>query len=222
MRILTITQNDLENERILYERERIFPLTDERMFSVGCRCIMSAQENWIKLDVLYQQLLDSGLSTPQAIITNADETAEITRQHRFGSVISKRVYDFAQWWGTTDLPSRIRYDVDNGRKKEFELRDEIELNAPGMGWKISSYWLDLMGYQNVVAIDSSIYDFLISRGYRYNHKKIRKPNVETVGAPPEKEYKFYEGKIHRLALRYRVTPAQFQRIVWIKSSGWKP
>ena len=32
----------------------------------------------------------------------------------------------------------------------------------------------------------------------------------------------YEKKIQRLAERYNVTPAQFQRIVWIKSSGWKP
>jgi thermostable 8-oxoguanine DNA glycosylase len=226
MRSLTITQEDLETERILYEMERIFPLTDKRMFSSGCRCIMTTLESWKKLDILYQELLDRKLTTPQAIIRNADETGEITRKHRLGSVMSGRVYDFAQWWETTDLPKKIRYDVNHGRKNEFELRDEIARKspkkAPGMGWKISSYWLDLMGYENVVPIDGYMFDLLISRCYRYNHRKIRKPNIETVGAPKEHEYKTYEKKIQLLAARYDVTPAQLQRIVWIKSSEWKP
>jgi thermostable 8-oxoguanine DNA glycosylase len=226
MRSIALTEEDLENERILYEMERIFPLTDERMFSGGCRCIMTAQESWKKLDILYQELLDKKLTTSQAIIRNADETEEITRKHRLGSVMSGRVYNFAQWWETTDLPKRIRYDIGHGRKNEFELRDELARTSSkkkfGMGWKISSYWLDLMGYENVVAIDGYMFDLLISRGYRYNHRKIRKPNMETVGAPKENEYKTYEKKIHRLAAGYGVTPAQFQRIVWIKSSGWKP
>lgn len=220
MQRLVLTEEDFESERRLYEKEKIFPVNDEKMFQGGVWCIISAAEKWQKLEKMYQELLEKSLITPDAIIGNQQEVQTVLDASQFKNKF-KRVYGFADWWKKTDLSERIREDIQNERRGEFELRDELVNEAPGMGPKCSSYFLNLLGYENVVAVDKWMLTFLRNRGYKYNRTRVKVPDFETIGGPRGKEFMTYERMAQNLARRYSVTPAQFQRIIWIRYSDWK-
>ena len=53
---------------------------------------------------------------------------------------------------------KISLSVDSGGLNQKDLRDIISETAPGIGYKSSSFWLNNMGYLDVLTIDRHIVD----------------------------------------------------------------
>lgn len=209
------TEEDLANARILYEEEKIDPLTLEKMFEKGVYCVLSAAESYRKLKILHGELVESGLDTPESIQMNRRKLKKILSKTRFPQTKIKRVIGFSLWWPGAMLPRRIIEDAGSDRINGFSLRNQLAEEAPGMGYKCASLFMGMSGYENLVPIDLWALRFLSARGY---HVKI--PDYETNGGLRKKQFLRCEKLFSNIARRYAVNPTVFHRALWAKYSSW--
>jgi len=210
-----LTEEDFKNAQILYEEEKIYPINEETMFRAGLYCILSAAEKYSKSRFVYQMFHMHMLDTPSRIISNREKMKELVKKLRFPNMKEKHVYKFALWWPKTSIPSKIIEDIKHGRKNEFNLRNRLAEEAPGMSYKSSSLFMIKCGYENVVPIDLWMLRFLSHIGY-----EVEIPDYKTRSGPKKKEYLEYEKLISEIARSYNVSPALFQFAVWSKHSTW--
>ena len=210
-----LTKKDFENARISFEQERIRPLNLRNMFIGGRYCILSAADSYTKLKILDKDFTDRGLDTPISITRNEEDVREVLAKARFPNTKIERIMKFARWWPYSELPREIISDARRGRKQEFELRNQVAEEVPGMGYKCASLFMGMCGYRNVVSVDLWILRFLRDKGY-----DVEVPDFETIGGARRKEFLEYETLVARRAQRYDVPAGIFQRAVWTKRSYW--
>lgn len=210
-----LTAKDFENARILYEKEKIFPINKENMFRAGIYCILSAAEKYQKHKSIYNELIENKIDTPENIKKNREKLISIVRKARFPNQKSERIYKFALWWLESDLPGKIIEDVNNNRENEFELRNRFAEEAPGIWYKGASLFMIKCGYENVVPVDLWMLRFLKHNGY-----DVELPDYRKKSGPKPKEYLEYENILREMAQSYDVSPAIFQFALWSKFSTW--
>ncbi len=209
-----LSEYDLEIGRVLFEKEKVFPVTRETMFCAGVKCIISAVEKYRKYEKVYE-ILKAEFNTPARMIGRRNELKEIVRRLRFPNRKFKFLVDFAGWYSRTDIPEKIIEDIKLGRRNEFKLRDRIAREAPGIWYKGASFFMNKCGYENVVSIDLHVLRFLRDLGY-----KVKIPDYKKRSGPKPKEYLAYEKTISQIARMHSVSPALFQFAIWAKYSGW--
>ncbi|MEM5791111.1 MAG: hypothetical protein QXP77_03650 [Candidatus Aenigmatarchaeota archaeon] len=207
-----LTKEDFEDGKKLMDEERMHLITYENMFTAGLYCILSAAENHSKHISIYNRLIEN-LSTPQKILENKEMLKEIVSDARFPNIKTERIYYFASWWLKTFLPEKILKDINLGRKKEFDLRNELAENCPGISYKGASLFMVKCGYENVVPIDLWMLRFLERLGY-----SVEIPDYKKKSGPKPKEYLEYEKIISEIAREFKVSPSLFQLTVWSKAS----
>jgi thermostable 8-oxoguanine DNA glycosylase len=213
---LSLSLEDFKNARQLYEEERIQPLSSENMFKAGLYCILSAADSYRKLKILHAELLQKGLDTSESILSRKQSLRSVLRKSRFQNTKVSRVLGFAAWWPDAQLPYEIIEDVTQGKNNEFELRNRLAEEAPGMGYKCASLFMGMCGYENVVPIDLWALRFLAAHGY-----EVKIPDFETIGGAKRREFLEYERVFSEIIRKYEVSPAVAHRALWTKYSTWK-
>jgi thermostable 8-oxoguanine DNA glycosylase len=214
MRDWSLTEEDLRRAKKLLEEERV-SVTYENMFCAGIYCILSTAEKYTKYKSVYDELLENKLNTPENIKKDKRKLKEIVGYVRFPNIKHERINKFASWWQKSDLPRKIIEDINSGRKNEFELRNQLAEEAPGIWYKGASLFMIKCGYENVVPLDIWMLRFLKDYGY-----DIKIPDYRRQSGPKPKEYIEYEKIITGIAKGYGSSPALFQFAVWSKHSTW--
>lgn len=209
------TEQDFRNAQILYEKEKIEPLTEENLFRASLYCILSSTENFTKLIRVYRTLLDKKLDTPKSIASNKQSLDEILSETRFFNKKQKFVYEFSLWWPGSDLPAQVVEDAKNSRQREFELRNNIADSAPGLGYKCTSLLMRMCGYENIVPVDLHVQRFLKKKG-----NDVRVTDYKTERGMSKKEYLLYEKLFSEIAKSQGIPPAKLQYVLWAKNSTW--
>ncbi len=210
-----LTSEDFERARLLHEKEKLLTLDERSMFSAGLYCILSVAENYKKHKSMYDKLQEESLNTPENIIRDEGRLEEIIKGARFPKQKLSRIKRFAEWWVWSDVPERILYDISHGRKEEFDLRNRIAKEAPGIGMKGASLFMIKCGYENVVPLDIWILRFLESEGY-----DVIVPDYNKKSGPSFRAYLQYESFFIDVARKHGVTPALLQFALWSKYSTW--
>jgi thermostable 8-oxoguanine DNA glycosylase len=213
--MIKLTKEDFDKAQKIWNEERISPVDEQNMFLAGLYCILSATESYKRHTFIYKGLLAKDLDNPESITNNKQRLDRAVRKTRFPNVKARRIYDFASWWPQSDLPGRIVEDVHNGRKDEFNLRNQFADEAPGLWYKGASLLMIKCGYENVVPIDLWVMRFLKDCGY-----EVEIPDYEKKSGPRPKKYMEYERIISGMARRRNVSPSIFQFAVWGRYSSW--
>ena len=82
----------------------------------------------------------------------------------------------------------------------------------GVGYKFSSLFLRMSGYENIVPIDTWATKYIESRGFKYRNEKSGLKFYQ---------YIEYEKKLTKEAKKFNVSPALFQATIYTKFSTWK-
>jgi len=213
--VTDIGDDELKEAQVLCEKERIDPLTKENMFRAGVYCILTAGENYQNLKKVERRLLNAKFDTAESVDGGGKELSDILRNTRFHNNKERMVRGFAKWWLKTPLPSKILDDIPQGRKKEFELRNNLAKFAPGLGLKCSSLFLRMAGYLNVVPIDIWALRYLVGQNF-----DVTVSDFKTKSGISNKEYFRCEKKFSEIAREKGFHPAMYQVALWCKVSTW--
>ncbi|MCX6820785.1 MAG: hypothetical protein NT016_02455 [Candidatus Aenigmarchaeota archaeon] len=215
---IVLTDADLENARSLYNGQLVSPLTDEGMFSAAIYCLLSVAERYDKHTAVYESLVHNGLDQPREIINRPEDLRAIVRVTRFPNQKEDRIKRLARWW-TGDgksFPRDVIYDASNGRSREFELRNTMAEEAPGIAYKAASLFMSQCGYENVVPVDIWMIRALRDLGH-----DVVVPDYKRNSGPLKKEYLRLEKILSEIATDdYGLSPTIFQSALWAKYSAW--
>lgn len=210
-----ITKKDVEAAQFLYDREKIDPLTDKNMFEGALYSLLTSGENYQNLIKRMDQLKRFKLNTPQGIQNSGKDLTMILSKVRFPNRKERVVRELADWWITTDIGKRIRKDVSGKKEEEFELRNELARKGPGLGYKCSSLFMRMCGYENIVPLDIWALRFLAQKG-----DSVRIPDHKTEQGIKKKEYIEWEEIFSNYAREKGISPSWFQLALWCKVSVW--
>ncbi|MDD5416640.1 MAG: hypothetical protein PHU12_01550 [Candidatus Aenigmarchaeota archaeon] len=160
-------------------------------------------------------LKEKGLTDPKNVISRNQEVEDVIRRH--GSVFRQKaryLANSAKFWIETNYPERLIDDVNNGREKCDELRDEIINGVTGIGYKLASLFFLKLGYQTV-SIDTWLIEYLA-------HTKIadRLDIDVSKGSVPANKYKQAENELRKVAGEYNITLPELCAAAWSKYSTW--
>ena len=223
-----LNSEDFRNIENFLEREHI-SLTEYEMYNAGNYCILSAVQNSSTHQKIYKELIFSDFNTPDKIIegfeNSFDDIYKILKIANFPNQKMERIYNFAHWWKDSDLPKEVLYDAQNGREEEFNLRNQLAKEAPGLGLKCASLYMIKCGYENIVPVDIVFIKYLKKLGY-----DVEIPNYKTKSGPKHKEYLELEKvamdltkeeKLLELTDLQKISPAILQAVVWRKYSTYR-
>jgi len=213
-----LTVANIEKAKNFYEQEKINPLAKDKMFFGGIYTILSIGEKSEKQKNLLKILQEEGLNTPGKIITYREKLNGILdkkgNRPRFSKKIPNFIFEFAEWWQNSTLPEEIIRD--SKKERGIEFRDRLAGRyspdkTPGMGPKVASYFMEICGYEDVVTIDSRLWQFL--KENKYCPEKI--PDKEHSGTWLQR-YKEFEEIISNIAREHNLTPVIFRLALWHK------
>ncbi len=153
------------------------------------------------------------------IARNNNRLTRILKRMQYGNDNANQVYDFSKWWSDSGLYEEIIEDLRTGRKREYEIRDSINKNAPGLGMKCASLFMRMCGCENVVPVDLWMFRFLRAKGH-----DVEIPSKTTSGIPKGK-YLGYEKIIQEFARseeslpEFWRKPAHYQLAIWVRNSS---
>jgi len=198
-----IIPRSFQNAELLFERERVTPLSETNMFRAGVYAILSPREQYKKLLRICRELfVDEKLVTPEIVLENKPILERILSTTMKGRM--SRVTDFSQWWIDQDFYQQLNDDLQDGGKKEEELRDLLDTTAPGMGLKCASLFLNMLGYQQVAPVDVHVLRYFGS------DNPVRGISNSVYGK--------YETRLRALAADHEVTPAKMHKAIWCQNS----
>jgi len=238
VQLIKFGAKDFERAKALQDRERIDPINSDTLFRSAMYALLSARETYVKQKKIYDYLLSEGLKTPRDILERPDELSVIERMVMFGRKKRKYLYGLAEYWYTSDISETILKDIGDGRTKEFDIRNRIAKEAPGLGYKCASLLLNNCGYENVMIIDILKLKILYNFGYPIKPYEHKPKNAEVAsklkhhgklgegvymdrGISSRKEYELYESFLRDLASKHDVTPYWFNQLTWAKESTLK-
>jgi thermostable 8-oxoguanine DNA glycosylase len=214
---IDFSANDIEKARDRLKAELVTDPNPNSMFNVAILSILEGAERRRKAELTAQNLIESGFDNPQRIVECRDQMPEALYHTRWYNVRADRIVGFSEWWIAGNSSARIMreiiHDMDDGRKREFELRDAIAKEAPGMERKTASVFMIRLGYENLVPVDTHECKLLRRIGFN-----VKVPDYKTQSLPRGRKYIECERKIIELARGLGVTPAVFHHAVLNKGS----
>jgi len=246
MPLAVITEHDLENKVLrttadnIWNREKIQPLTVNKLYNAIIYSILSAREQYPKLKSMMLKLKENNLTTPKKIIPSYETLKVIVPWDK-----AKYIIRTSEWWMKSDLGQRLINDYTNKKNKVFDLKKELIKNAIGMEDKCANLLLRMMGYEGDAPLDvwalrylrdTEKYDVIDPDYNRFSgaakrrapkptpwqeelfEKTFTRKNYQS--GPTKKEYKIYKGYFDEEAELHNFTPARFQCFIWAKYSTW--
>ena len=164
--------------------------------------------------------------TITGVARNRNRLTQILKKKRFANFAVNKVYGFSNWWIKNG--DRLFYDITgdlaSGGKREFEIRDGIHKETPGLGMKCASLFMRMCGYENVAPVDIWMLRFLVDAG----HKRIPVHDFERTPGISKKDYLEFEtwvseiGRNETYLPEFWRKPGNFQLALWAKNSSMNP
>jgi len=209
----SLSEKQIEEGHKILESELIVP-TNKNLFRAGICCIIAAAEQYKRAVKFYERLIKEELDTPSRIEENPKDLREVLRTIHYPNEKIKRIQRFAYEWPRSGIAKKLRHDINNGRKEEFNLRNKIAEEAPGLSYKSASYYMNKCGYVNVIPIDVWMLKFLKDQGFDV------KLASKGQSVPSGKKYLGLEKEFIKLAEKQKLQPAVYQASLWGKYSTW--
>jgi len=205
---------EIDTAHRLFEMERVKEIDLSSIYSAGIYCILAIGDRWITAERTHRKI-KKRFKTPEYTITHLKELRPYLDSIRWYNEKFIYIKNFSLWWVGTkaELPLQILNDLQNGREKEFELRNAFAKGAPGFQEKGASLLLLKLGYENVVPVDHWESIFLKSMGY-----DIKVGDYKTVSGPRGKEYLEYESIIREFAEKQGIKPYIFHLALLARNS----
>ncbi len=216
MNKLNLSSKDFENAWKLYEAEKINPLTRENMFKGIVYSILSSRENYQKQMMVFNRLMDHGLDNPESILGNEKKLRGIVRKSGFHNQKIDAIYRLSQAWPKSNLPEDILEDSENGRKKGFELRERIDKEVYGMGYKCASLFLRMCDYLDLAIIDRHVLE-----GIEELASDFELPKDYKIRGISDKKYLEIEEIIAKLAKENDIETAIMSMFFYYRDSQFK-
>ncbi len=211
----TITESDKKYTQIILKDEAIDPLDRQNILNGAIYAILSARETYGQLKKVHDAINRDNLLEQENVLSNKQKISSLVKILGYGNSKSRYILEFIDWWVASDFPERLIRDAQNGRSREFELRDELVASAKGMGPKCASLFMRMCGYENIVPIDIHSMNYLKSQGIELNGDGIR--------GISDKEHRRLEEIMQNIAKQQGIAPGIFQVYIWVKSSRtWTP
>lgn len=214
MKCFSLTNEDIQKARRLYERERIYPINRKGIFLGAVYCIILQSDNYEKSQKIYKSLISNNLTTLESFKQNKRKVKKLLKPARFPNRKLEYIYKFIKWFERSRTVNKIIEDIKNGRRDGPKLREEIAENAPGLGYKSASFLMNKVGYLNLVTIDIHMLRWLKNLGY-----EVKIPDYKHIGGIQRNEYLKYEGIVKELARKCSIEPTIYQFAVWLKSTS---
>ena len=216
MNNLNLSPEDFENAWKLYEAEKINPLTRENMFKGGIYSILSSRENYQKQMIVFNRLMNNGLDNPESILRDDKRLRNIVRKSGFYNQKIEAIYRLSHAWPKSNLPEEILKDSENGRKKGFDLRERIDREVYGMGYKCASLFLRMCDYLDLAIIDRHVLE-----GIEELASDFELPKDYKIRGISDKKYLEIEEIIAKLAKENNVETAIMSMFFYYRDSQFK-
>lgn len=216
-----LTKKDIQTAEASFKKEKINPLSKEKMFLGALTSILSIAEKTEKTQKIINEMQKKNLDTPEKIINQPEILKEFFNnkgnRHRYYKKIFRMVSEFSCWWQSSSLPQEIIEDMaQDGGQKGIEFRDRLSGRkssdkAPGMGPKIASFFLEMCGYENIAVLDLHMWRFLED----HSAYPGEIPKEKNSGLWLQR-YKKFEKEFSGIAKKCGLTPAMFHLSLWYK------
>lgn len=206
---LKVTKEDMRMLANLQRKEIVTDINRTTVFEASIYAILSASDSNAKANNIFDALRGNGLLNVSSFVSGNDLTQETVARSRYHNLKYQRLVAFSRFFTESELVRELIADANHNREMEFELRNGLAEQAPGMSLKTASFLMVKLGYTHVVPVDKHMVEFLEDMGY-YVHV----PDYKKKTGPMGRDYLKYEGIIARIAEEYGLEPAVFQFLVW--------
>jgi len=208
-----ITSNDLKFAQECVNNELLSELNFKTMFNSGIYVILAAVTDYTKQKEIYDKLQLESFDTPKAFLENDLSVKEIVSSAHYPNSKFSYVMNFARYWNN-EVCDEFLEDIQNGREKEFELRDKLLNDVKGIAKKSSSLIMNKWGYEKVVPIDIWMIRFLKEiYGEEIQYNPIR--------GLSDSHYNGLEEKFRGEAEKRDFSPVFFQNLIWSMFSTFR-
>lgn len=216
----TLTKKDILQGKQYLKREQIDPKQENQLFLASIYSVLSPGVTYTHLINTYNRFLDNKLDAPNSMLNNKDKVKKVASTIGFGDKKGEYIIGLSEWWAEGDLEKKIIRDIRTGRKNEFEIRNFIAKNAPGLGYKCASLTMMKCGYKNIGIIDKWMIRLLDTLGHDTNlvDNNGRAGKNSPYEGLSKSTYLKYENIISDLAKHQDISPVMFQSSIWIKNS----
>jgi thermostable 8-oxoguanine DNA glycosylase len=226
MSIILFTEEDFAEAKKLKEKELVKPFNKTNVFRAGVYAILTARETYKNLIKYCHYIVHKDQ------IGFPEKLAEINDLQKYESLRMipsnhvQRVLKFAKWWVEYEPFKLIKEQKKGNLEDQVYLRNILASNkkigdqesaagAPGMRHKISSLFLNMCGYEQIVSVD-----VWLMRWLNDNHlAEIDADKITRRGLDGSKYLKLEE-KIQEKAKEWEITPANLHNLIWCKNSNW--
>lgn len=212
MNNFTITNKDIKEAERFYKLDSIKYMDLSNLFKAAIYSLLSIGQLYKTQKNIYKLLIDN-FNNPYDILNNLVLFKCIIYKTRFSKSIEKYIlYLCNNWYKIKTLFMEIIND--ESKIKGCYFREELIKKIKGFGYKVSSLFLDILGYDYVAVIDIWILRFLKEQGYDISYNERRK------GGLLKNKYLLYESYLKCIADKYNYSIGFFQCIIWCRYSSW--
>lgn len=200
---------------VLLLSENHNPRSLPRYFSALYYCVLTLREKFDMNQRMFYDLLNNDLIEPHDIIHRQDTLYDVLGKYGFGKRKAGIILHAAHQWDSLDIVDFMFKDEQ--REHGEELRERIIDNVKDLGYKLTSLFLRMGGYRNLIPVDSTFQAFIEGKGYVFQ-KPLSSGKKQGLKPVP---YKQYEGVGREIAGDLGVHPDHLQATVYAKWSTWK-
>lgn len=187
-----------------------------RTFAALMYSILSWREKFSHHEKQFNDFLCADLWSAESILQNTSSVEEILQDYSFSQKKIESVVSAATYFVESNVLARLR--LDTSRSSGEEIREEIVESAYGVGEKFASLFLRMVGYHNLVVVDSNTFTHVEAQGFKNRYART---------APKGSQYLSYEKFIQEEAselsdvLQKELSPALWQATIYANKSTWK-
>ena len=210
------TPKDISNGEKLYQSVQIKNINKKTILQAFVFSFFSRADLLQKNESVYKALIKEGFDELEKACQNGASLTKIINNARYPNESFMDYVSFLNWFHylEADFYKELIEDINQDRKREFEIRNKIAQKVPGINLKIASLFLNKFGYANVVPVDINVQNFLARHGI----KGVSVTDYKTVSGFYESDYLKAEKIIGFMAKDLDLPPAVFQCVIWDKHS----
>lgn len=210
------TPKDILNGKELYKSVHVKNINKETILKTFVFSLFSRADLLQKNEIIYNALIKQGFENLDKACQNPALLTKIVNNARYPNESNRDYVSFLNWFHRLEpnFCEELIEDVNQGRKREFEIRNKIAKKVPGISLKIASLFLNRFDYGNVVPVDINVQNFLA----RHEIKGVAVTDYKTVSGFYESDYLKAEKIVGLMAKDLGLRPAEFQCVIWDKYS----
>ncbi len=224
---ISLAPEDFSRAKKLHEAERIEWLDENTVFRALVYSLLTRSTSYNGQSTILDRLCDENLTNADAISSKGDLSKVVTGILYHNQLAQNILTLSREWWPkeASGFVEDLKVDAIDGRKKGFQIRDQLVNTCPGMGYKCSSLFLRMNGYSTTVPLDRWAIRFIrdvigIRIPQIYDKRKTIHRGNKYSRSPTPAQYKRYEARFSHFAKQLDMEPAALQMVLYTHRTGW--